>query len=92
MYVNVCAYVRDEGDDALRQLMGGDGEDDIPKVRIEDLVNEMLSTGKHSLSLLTESEVAQVSSSSSSDNVYQLHTIHTYSMLQSTSSPPPGAG
>eukprot|EP01036_Dinobryon_divergens_P028379 gene28380-37312_t len=48
----------EEEEDALRQLMG-DGEDEVPKVRIEDLVNEMLSASKHSLSLLTESEVAQ---------------------------------
>ena len=58
----VCVFqlaCREDEDDALRQLMG-DGEDEIPKVRIEDLVNEMLTAGKHSLSLLTESEVAQV--------------------------------
>ena len=50
---------RGDEDEALRQMLG-DADDDAPKVRIEDLVNETLAAGKHSLSLLTETEVAQV--------------------------------
>ena len=51
-------------EDLMKQILADGAEDDIPKIRIEDLVNETLASGKHSLSLLTESEVAQVWSSS----------------------------
>lgn len=47
----------DAQEDIMKQLLD---DDDMPKIRIEDLINETLSSSKHSLSLLAESEVAQV--------------------------------
>jgi hypothetical protein len=44
----------------LRQLLAEGEEDEINRIRIEDLVNETLANSKHSLSILSEGEMAQV--------------------------------
>lgn len=43
----------------LRLLIAEGAEDEINRIRIEDLVNETLANSKYSLSVLTESEMAQ---------------------------------
>lgn len=44
----------------LRQLLAEGEEDEINRIKIEDLVNETLSNSRYSLSILTENEMAQV--------------------------------
>lgn len=45
----------------LRQLLVDGEEDEINRIKIEDLVNETLSNSRYSLSILSENEMAQVS-------------------------------
>ena len=44
----------------LKKILAEGGEDEINKIKIEDLVNETLATSNHTLSLLAETEMAQV--------------------------------
>lgn len=43
----------------LRQLLAEGAEEEIHRIRIEDLVNETLANSKYSLSILTENDMAQ---------------------------------
>jgi double-strand break repair protein MRE11 len=46
--------------DDLKKIISEGAEDEINKIKIEDLVNETLTNSNHTLSLLAESEMAQV--------------------------------
>lgn len=47
--------------DEIRQIFAAGVEEEISKIKIEDLVKDALSTNRNSLSLLLEDEMAQVS-------------------------------